>query len=160
MSEQGQTGSGNEPDGTSAAGAARSSSGGGRLPSWALVAAPAAALVVGVLLGVVLTSVGGDSGGDADGSPTTSASDSSSPGTGDVAVVVPSECGDAAETVREATNLIRENVSAIREFRTKDIVDFLNELEDLDQQARDQADACSKVDVSTVSPSPTSSVTP
>ncbi len=156
MSEQGQTGSGNDPDGTGAAGAARTSSGGGRLPSWALVAAPAVALVVGVVLGVVLTSVGGDSSGkDADDSPTTSASDSSSPGTGDVAVVVPSECGDAAETVQEATNLIRENVSAIREFRTKDIVEFLNELEDLDQQARDQAEACSKVDVSTVSPSPT-----
>lgn len=133
-------------------GSSGASGGGGRLPTWVTVAAPAVALVIGLALGALLTSGNSDSG-EADDSPTQSESGPASPSEGDVAVVVPHECRDAAETVQEATDLIRENVSSFRNFRTKDIVDLLNQLEDLDQQARDQARACSQVETTTVSPS-------
>lgn len=134
-------------------GASTGGSGGGRLPSWLMVAAPAVALVIGVALGALLTSGTSDSSSEADDAPTQSASEQASPSEGDVSVVIPHECRDAAETVQEATELIRENVSSFRNFRTQDIVDLLNQLEDLDQQARDQARACSQVETTTVSPS-------
>jgi len=52
------------------------------------------------------------------------------------------------ETVQEATALIRDGASAIREFRPDELITLLDDLEDLDAVAREQATACEEVDVS------------
>lgn len=127
----------------------------GALPRWLLVAAPAVALLIGIGLGALVVGVGGEGGSDdsdGDPSPTTSASAASSPG--DVAVIVPAECQEAAQTVQEATTLIRDSVAALRDFQTGEMRTFLNQLEDLDAQAREQAQACAQVDTTTVAPNP------
>ena len=67
--------------------------------------------------------------------------------TGDVEVVVPQECLDAAATVEEATEVLRNGVGAVEDCDRQSILDMLNRLEDLEAQAREQADRCSDVDV-------------
>lgn len=124
-----------------------------------MVWVPAVTFLVGIGLGALVVGVagGGDSGAASTPPPSTSPS-SPSP-SGGTAVVVPNQCLEAARTVREATDLIRSNVTAIRDFQAQKIVDFLNQLEDLDQQARQQAAACQDVSVQqratgSASPSP------
>jgi hypothetical protein len=120
------------------------------------VVAPAVALLVGVVLGGLVVGVAGDGSSDgvADPSPTATSSDSQ-PG---LAVVVPDECLRAADSVTEATALIRDSLDAIRRFEADQIIEMLNHLEDLDARAREQASRCADVEVSDAPlPSETSS---
>ncbi|MDQ3484475.1 MAG: hypothetical protein M3445_03560 [Actinomycetota bacterium] len=120
----------------------------GPLSRW-VVAAPAIALLVGLVLGglvVGVASTESDSDSADDTVPSPSAS-TSAPGT---SVVVPDSCLQSAETVAEATALIRNGVGAIRDFRPEEILDLLDELEDLDAQAREQAAMCADVEIADV----------
>lgn len=121
------------------------------LSRW-VVALPAIALVVGIALGALVVGVATDNGDDTpdrDDEPTPSAAASED----STAVIVPDACRQAAASVAEATNLIRDAVSDIRNFRAEEILDLLDQLEDLDNQARDQAALCSDIEVTAV-PSP------
>jgi len=111
---------------------------------------PAITFVVGLLLGALVVGVGLDGDGTAtDGDSTETPTSGADPTpTDDVQVVVPQECLQAAQTVTEATNLIRSGVEAIRDFRPDELADLLDRLEDLDAEAQDQAAQCSQVDVS------------
>lgn len=112
---------------------------------WGIAVVPAAALVIGLLLGALVVGVAGGGSSPKAESTVTVTPTPSAASTADTAVIVPRECFEAARTVREVTTLIRENVTAIREFRGKAIIDMLNQLEDLSDRANDQADACSEV---------------
>jgi hypothetical protein len=68
--------------------------------------------------------------------------------TEEVTVVVPQECLEAANTVRDATQLLRDGVDAVRDFRPDELVGLLDRLEGLDALAREQADSCSQANVS------------
>lgn len=116
---------------------------------WWFAVIPALTLLVGLVLGgliVGVTDVGSAPGSKPTTISTPSPADPSA--SEDVAVVVPQECLEAAETVQEATELIRDGASAIREFRPDELITLLDELEDLDAVAREQATACEEVDVS------------
>ncbi|CAN5436467.1 hypothetical protein BH18ACT8_BH18ACT8_09680 [soil metagenome] len=118
-------------------------------PAWLTLAVPAATFLIGLVLGGVVVGVGTD-GDDSSLEPTvtTPPADAAGSPTASVTVVVPEACIQAAETVNQATALIRDGVSSIRDFQPEQLVDLLNQLEDLDAQARAQAQECSKVDVS------------
>lgn len=118
---------------------------GGGMTHWGIAVAPAAALVVGLLLGGLVVGVAGGGSSPKAETTVTAAPTAGSTSTADTAVIVPQECFEAARTVRDVTALIRENVTAIREFRGQAIIEMLNQLEDLTQLANDQADACSEV---------------
>lgn len=121
-----------------------------RTMHWSFVAIPAVAFVIGLLIGGLV--IGAGTGGDDE--PTASETVTPGPSTdesSDTTVVVPHDCVQAAESVREATQLIRDNLSAIQDFRAQKIIDMLNELEDLSAQANDQAKSCSDVEISTPS---------
>ncbi len=128
-----------------------------RKMQWGFVAVPAAALVVGLVLGGLIVGVGtgGDSAPDAAETVTVTPTANS---TDDTAVIVPKECVQAAESLQEATQLIRDSLSAIQSFQSNKIVDMLNQLEDLTNQATDQAQTCSDISVTptTDTASPTS----
>jgi hypothetical protein len=117
-----------------------------RLGSWWFAVVPAITLLVGLVLGGLVVGV------TVDGEPESRTTSTPTPvdpsPTEDVAVVVPQECLEAAETVQEATALIRDGASAIREFRPDELITLLDDLEDLDAVAREQATACEEVDVS------------
>lgn len=120
------------------------------LSRW-VIALPAIALVVGIALGALVVGVatGNDDTPTRDDEPTPSAAES-----GDsTAIIVPDACRQAAASVAEATNLLRDAVSDIRNFRAEEILDLLNQLEDLDTQAREQAALCTDIEV-TPAPSP------
>lgn len=127
-----------------------------RSPHRLLAVLPAVTFVLGAVLGGIVVGVAGDNepgpGAGETAEPTPSATNA--PSAGDTAVVVPQECLAVADTVDQLTDVVRDNVDAIRDFRSKEIVEMLNRLEDLDQQARSQANACREVQVQTVSPSP------
>jgi hypothetical protein len=132
-----------------------------------VVLVPALALVVGVVLGGVVVGVapGGvdpqdPSVGEDTGQPTETTSDG--PAT---ALIVPDSCLEAAETVQQATGVIRDGLGAIREFRADEIIDLLDQLENLDTQAREQAGTCTGTTVTDApleveSPSPSPSTSP
>ncbi len=129
-----------------------------RTMHWSFVAVPAVALVVGLVLGGLVVGVGrGGSSLEPEARETVTLSPSAN-SSEDTAVIVPSECVQAAETVQEATRLIRDDLSAIRDFRANKIVDLLNELEDLTNQANEQARTCSDISITPTSgaASPTS----
>lgn len=110
-----------------------------------VVAAPSIALVLGTLLGGVLVWLATrDTDPKIEDERNGTPGSSLSPGT---AVVVPDACLQAAESVREATELIRGGLDDIRAFRAEEIIDLLNDLEDLDNQARAQAQTCAEVQV-------------
>lgn len=117
---------------------------------WWFAVIPALTLLVGLVLGGLLVGITDVGSQTPQAEPTTTSTPS--PGdptaTRDVAVVVPQECLEAAETVQEAAELIRDGASAIREFRPDELITLLDELEDLDALAREQATACEEVDVS------------
>lgn len=122
-----------------------------RTTHWSMIAVPAVALLVGLILGglVVGVGTGGSSTGPEDKvTVTVSPSANSSE---DTAVIVPRECVQAAETVQEATRLLRDDLSAIRNFQASKIVDLLNELEDLTNQADEQARTCSDISITPTS---------
>jgi len=128
------------------------------------VAVPAVTFVLGALLGGLVIGVGQDSSDapGSDGSTPGAAPTSSGPST---AVVVPDSCLEAAETVRRATEVLREGVGAIQDFRVQPILDLLDDLEDLDREARAQASTCTGTRVTdagepTASPSDGASPTP
>ena len=58
---------------------------------------------------------------------------------------MPDECLEAASTVEEVTEVLREGVGAVSDFRTDELRSLLRELEALDLQARDQVEACRDV---------------
>lgn len=123
------------------------------LSRW-VIALPALALVVGIALGALVVGVATDNDDTPapDDAPTASAAES-----GDsTAVIVPDACRQAAASVAAATDLLRAAVSDIRNFRAEKILDLLNQLEDLDTQAREQAALCTDIKVTTV-PSPNES---
>jgi hypothetical protein len=113
---------------------------------WSVIV-PAVALLVGLLIGGVVVGVA-DGDGDSPSAapePTESPTDSPSPSPADggaTALVVPDECLAAADTVEEVTALVRQGVGAIRDLQTAELRSVLRELEGLDQQAREQAQAC------------------
>lgn len=118
-----------------------------RPPSRWAVLVPTLALLVGLVLGGVVVGVAQDGdGGAADDASTSedAGSPSESPSVDEpgTAVVIPDSCLDAAESVEEATRLIRDGISAIREFRADEILDLLDNLEDIDNLARDQVSTC------------------
>jgi hypothetical protein len=114
------------------------------------VLAPAVALVVGLLIGGVVVGVAGD-----DEAPTTTPAPTSptvddppgSPTDGGTTIVVPDACLEAVNTVEDATQLTRDGAAAIRDFEPAELTALLTELEELDQQAREQAQACRDADV-------------
>lgn len=117
------------------------------------VLAPAIALVVGLLLGGLLVWAGQDDPSKVtapDPDPTSSPTPSATAGE-DTAVVVPSECLEAADTVEEATEVFRDLAGALRDFRADELRQLLTRLETLEAQARSQADACRDVQVSSTS---------
>lgn len=129
-----------------------------RTTHWSLIAVPAVALLVGLVLGGLVVGVGtGGSSADPEGRETVTVSPSAN-SSEDTAVIVPRECVQAAESVQEATRLIRDELSAIRNFQAGRIVDLLNELEDLTNQADEQAQRCSDISITPTSDaaSPTS----
>jgi len=116
--------------------------------SWVVSAVPAITFVVGLVLGGLVIGVGIDGdGGNPAGTPTTAGGSQPTP-TSDVTVVVPNACIQAAETVTEAMDLIREGVTAVRDFQPQELIELLDQLEDLDARGRDLAQQCSEVDVS------------
>jgi len=128
------------------------------------VAVPAITFVLGALLGGLVIGVGRDS-------PEAPGAGEATPGSGptssgpSTAVVVPDSCLEAAETVRRATEVLREGVGAIRDFKVQPILDLLDDLEDLDGEARAQASTCTGTRVTdagdpTESPSGDASSTP
>lgn len=114
---------------------------------------PVVTLVVGLILGSVIAGLAVDQSSDDDpgATPTTPGDTATGPDgatpTGDVNVVVPKECLEAADTVEEATNVLREGMGSLRDFERQPLLDMLNRLEDLEAQARKQAEQCSEVDV-------------
>ena len=124
------------------------------------VLAPAIALVIGLVLGGLVVWAGQEDSSDvtaAEDDPDSTPSPSPTTTAEDTAIVVPSECLEAAETVESATEVFRDLAGALRDFRADELSDLLSRLETLEEQARDQADACRQVDVSSTSvPSPTS----
>ena len=123
------------------------------------VLVPAAALVVGLVIGGVVVGVaGGDDDGAVSTSPSAAPSASgdatSEPSGGSTLVVVPDECLAAASTVGEVTDVLRRGVGALSEFRADELRSLLRELETLDQQAREQADACRDVRTEASAPAP------
>lgn len=123
--------------------------------SWWPVLAPAAALVVGVILGGVLVGVAQDDG-DPAGSPQPSesptATDGVSPSEGDMVMVIPEQCLAAADTVEAAVDLADRAAGAISNFETDELRTLLRRLEELDKQARAQAEACQAVETGAPSP--------
>lgn len=116
-----------------------------RSRGWWTVLVPAVALLIGLGLGGLVVSVAGRSDTQAPPTPTPSPAQ---PAPSDVTVVVPHECLDAVDTAEQATQRIREGVSAIRDFKPDQVVTLLNDLEDLDTLAREQAKVCQQTDVS------------
>ncbi|HET6561743.1 MAG TPA: hypothetical protein VFG72_07705 [Marmoricola sp.] len=117
--------------------------------SWWPVIAPAGALLAGVLIGGVVVGVADDDDSpSADPQPSASPTDgeeSESPAPGATTIVVPDECLAAVDTVEQATELTRKGAGAIRDFEPQQLRSLLRELEQLDQQAREQAQACRDV---------------
>lgn len=112
------------------------------VPALAVVVALVIGLVVGLLVG---HATGG--GGSEAAAPT--------PTSTGRAVIVPDSCLAAATSVTEATELIREHVQDIRDFKAQEIIALLDQLEDLDQQARRQAATCTGARVDDAPATPT-----
>jgi hypothetical protein len=123
------------------------------LMPWILVAVPAGALVLGVLIGALVAGAGDENDATPEATATVTASTSVGPPDGN-AIVIPRECLDAAESVQEATALLRDNVSAIQNFETDQILEVLNRLEDLTNEADERARQCSEAEITSTDPQP------
>lgn len=118
---------------------------------WGLRLLPALTFLVGTVLGAVVVIAGqpGATVSEVTGEPSPSPSASSDAGAGgDTVVTLPAACEGAAENVTEATRLIDEAATAVRDFRPDELVDLLNRLEDLDTETRELAAECRRVQVS------------
>lgn len=113
-----------------------------------LLLLPALALLVGIGIGALLVGVAGDDGSDPDTSPTPPATETTDESPSDLEVTVPAECIAVADTAEEAARLIRGSVDAVRDFRRDELVELLDRLEELDRQARGQAQQCRDTEVS------------
>ncbi len=132
---------------------------GGSRFAWVSTVLPAVMLLVGVLIGVLVAGVGGGAGdGDEPAAGPSAGVTSTGPAT---AVVVPDSCLESAQTVREATDAIRGGVEAVRNFEPDKILALLDRLEDLDKQARAQAETCTGTEITDAgTPTPTDAATP
>lgn len=114
---------------------------------WGAVLLPAATFVVGLVLGWAVVAVGeqDDVGGALLGDPSPSASPepSEEPGEGDLVMLIPGECREAAENLQEATRVLRDSLGSVRDFDPDVLVDNLNRLEQLDDETRPLIDRCS-----------------
>ncbi len=133
---------------------------------WALRLLPVLTFVVGLGLGAVVVLAGQPAGeapeasGGPSATPTGEAGGAGEDGeaTADTVVTLPGACEDAAETLTEATRLLDDVATAVRDFRPDDLVGLLDRLEDLDAQVRSQTAECSGVDISeSASPEPSPS---
>ncbi len=124
-----------------------------RTMSWWYVVIPAVTFVLGLVLGGLVIGLGSDGDDEAAQEETDSASptpgESDSGESGDTTVVVPRECIEAAETAQEATQLILDNLSAIKNFEGQRIIDLLDRLEELSTKTQELGQSCSGVDIST-----------
>lgn len=122
-----------------------------RTMPWWYVVVPAATFVIGLVIGALVTGVGSSSDDEASPAETESAgptpADSPTTASADTTVVVPRECIEAAETAEEATQLILDNLSAVRNFEGERIIELLDRLEELSQQTQDLGQSCSEIDV-------------
>lgn len=126
-----------------------------RWSRWAVVI-PAATLLLGFALGAIVMGAGGTSRPPAATVSVPSNQSAPSEAADQSAVVIPQACVRAAESLQRSTAVLRKGVASLRDFRGHELVDALNELEDLDAQARKQAEACTAVKVTTSSSEPTS----
>jgi hypothetical protein len=118
---------------------------------WWFSAVPAVTFLVGLVLGGLVIGLGlsGEEGSTpgADSTPTPTNGEQPTP-TSDVTVVVPNACLEAADTVEQAMDLIRDGVGSVSEFQPEELGEVLDQLEDLDARARELARQCAEVDVS------------
>jgi hypothetical protein len=117
---------------------------------WWFSAVPAATFLIGLVLGGLVIGLGlsGDDGSPhADTTPTPTGGDQPTP-TSDVTVVVPNACLEAADTVEQAMDLISGGARSVTEFEPEELVELLDQLEDLDAQARELARQCAEADAS------------
>jgi len=124
---------------------------------WALRALPAITFLVGVALGGVFVGVGLDGdglGGDSQSTGTTT-DPTGSGTTSDTSIVIPAACSQAADTVTEAVDLIRDGAASVRDFQPKQLIEVLDALEVLDPKLQRLAQQCSAVDVIPASPTQT-----
>lgn len=126
--------------------------------SWLGLLVPTMTFLVGLVLGGVL--VYANSGGDASDVAVRESEATASPSAGaqDTLVTLPAACDQAATKVREAYALLRQAVGQVRDFQADALVETLNSLEDVDEEARVLVSECSAVQVST-SPTASSSAT-
>ncbi len=118
---------------------------------------PAATFLVGLLIGTLaILAIHSDS--PSVKQPSTSPS-STSPSPGQSVVTVPAACQQASDNIAQATALLRDSVSSVKDFDPKKLVKLLNQLEDLDQATRPLAKECAQVKV-TVGPTPTTADSP
>lgn len=118
---------------------------------------PAATFLVGLLVGALVV-LANQSGTPSTKQPPKSPS-ATSPSPGESLVTVPAACQQASDNIQQATSLLRDTVSSIKNFNPKELVRLLNQLEDLDQATRPLARECSQVKV-TVGPTPSTSISP
>lgn len=114
---------------------------------WAVVL-PALTFLVGAGLGALFVGVGQDGSVDPSAEPSASPTAGAQEEGGSTAVVVPDSCLAAADTVTEATEQVRRGVGAVRDFDPDALIELLNRLEELDAQAREQAQTCTATRVS------------
>ncbi len=128
---------------------------------WGVRLLPVATFVAGLVLSAVVVWAGGGDAPLRAAEPTSGPSPSEAPAeNGDTVVTLPGACEDAAENITEATRLIDEVVTSVRDFQPDELVSQLNDLEDLDAETRPLAEECSTaVDVSE-SASPSESEAP
>lgn len=126
--------------------------------NWLGLLVPTVTFLVGLALGGVLVyaNSGGGAATEATGQPTVSAAPAGE--VNDTVVTVPAACDQAATKVREAYTLLRQAVDQVRDFQADELVGTLNELEDVDGEARGLVSECSELQVSST-PAPTSEAT-
>ncbi|QZY29188.1 hypothetical protein [Nocardioides coralli] len=121
------------------------------------VVLPALTFLIGIALGAGAV-LALDTGADPVAEPDDSSSSPAGPedSGGDTVVTVPGACERAAETLQEATRLLDDVAVSLRDFRPRELVDLLNQLEELDRETRELASQCSEDVEITEEPSPTS----
>lgn len=114
--------------------------------NWLGLLIPTVTFLVGLALGGVL--VYANVGGGADSNVAEqSVTDTAAADDASAVVTVPAACDKAAAKVREAYGLLRTAVDQVRDFQADALVGTLNELEDVDGEARVLVTECSDVEV-------------
>lgn len=124
---------------------------------------PAATFLVGLLIGALVVLANQSTSSSNQSTPSSKQSSKSpsatSPSPGVSVVTVPAACQQASDNIQQATSLLRDSVSSVKNFDPKELVRLLNRLEDLDKATRPLARECSQVTV-TVGPTPSTSASP